>query len=247
MDTLYRPRLPSNEAIWRKARIGALLVLWLHPLVTGPFLRPEVGFVTRLIRLVTPSLHLLVMGGLIAWQVYCLRRPPSPKRIALYPNHHDATEWISIGTGVFLGLAFELALSTGSLDRLFQNIHMAVPPPLAGPLIELVVMLLVYGWPLFIITVDHTVIDAEQRTVTRFFLWPRRFSYDEVTLGEIRVQLLRNGAKVGINSYVALFPTKGSPWKAHLSTPEGFGAQLQELNALTGLPIGRTQKLTPPS
>lgn len=231
MHTLYRPSLPSNEKNWRIGRLVTLVWFWLFPLTT--FSRAPDGsmaFVPRPLGMFAPVSWNLVLIVAMGWQVYQLTRPARPDALMFAPHNHDMTEWMRLGFAGVAGWVSMSALNGGLFDQLLFMPN--VEPRIASLLGRGFVLALSYVWVALALIVDHTVIDTKARTVTRFFIWPRRFTFDALKgLGEIQVHVTGRG----IERWLAMFPKSGAPWKLLHSGPK-FVEDLSELVRATGLP-----------
>ncbi len=234
MHTLYRPSLPSNEKNWRIGRLLTLVWFWLFPLTTlsrapggGLALSPHP------MALVSPSLGRFVLIAAMAWQVYQLMQPARPGVLMLAPRNHDMAEWMRLGFAAVFGWVSMTALRGGVFDRLLAM--PTIEPRVASLITYWFAFLISYGWVAIALIVDTTVIDTQARTVTRFFIWPRKFTFDALHgLGEIRVNIAGRGAE----RWLGVFPKSGAPWRVLHSGPT-FDADLAELVRATGLQPAR--------
>lgn len=229
-----KPSLPTNPVLWRKARIATLVWLWLLP-VTALARTADggMGFAPYPLALVYPSPRLLVLLAAIAWQVWKLAKPPPQTTVFFYGQSHDITEYMRL----FGAAASGWVLYTGLYGGLFENLHfllhtLGLPPFIEVWAWEFIMYALTLGPVLLAVTADHTAVDTVRRTVTRISFWPRHLRFDELRgLGEIRV----HGA--GVDTWLALFPVKGSPWKLLHVGPKELPAALEEAARATGLPV----------
>lgn len=226
------PALPSNETNWRKARIVTLVWIWLFPVTTLSRGVSGLEFNPRPLGLIYPSVWLAAVICAIALQIYALKTPPPTTLVRFYPTNHDATEYMRLFFAAVFGWIADTSLNIGMFDRIMYDLYM-VPPGVRELLMQVVVYVLLLGPIVMVISAEHTDIDSQKKTVTRYFLWPRVFPFSEVNgLGEIRV----HGR--GVQSWVALFPKSGAPWKLRHTGADFTTVLAQAINE-TGLPAAR--------
>jgi hypothetical protein len=166
----------------------------------------------------------------LAYQLYRIRVPEvQGAKFRVVHNTSGALEGAAIGAALCVQ-TFLYAMSPSAA-------HAAGPVPML--LADLGTAVLAFGFR------TKTVFDGQARTVTRWFVLPKRFAYRELRGLGIVEQVALSGFRVRRDVYpraylAGLIPEQGGPRIVYsLSTPKAHAALIEQLHADTGVPVVR--------